>query len=47
MSDRQWRDVVEVLRVQAGALNEDYLDRWAPALQVAELLHKARQDALT
>jgi len=45
MPDRQWRDVVEVLRVQAGALDADYLDRWAPGLGVAELLHKARQDA--
>jgi hypothetical protein len=45
VSDRQWRDVVEVLRVQAGALDEDYLDRWAPAIGVAELLQKARQDA--
>jgi len=45
VSDRQWRDVVEVLRVQGGALDEEYLDRWAPGLGVAELLHKARQDA--
>jgi len=45
VSDRQWRDVVEVLRVQAGVLDDEYLDRWAPAIAVADLLEKVRQDA--
>jgi hypothetical protein len=44
-SERQWRDVVEVLRVSAGALDVTYLDDWAGRLGVADLLLRARQDA--
>jgi hypothetical protein len=41
-SDRQWGDVLGVLRVQAGRLDDAYLDRWAAELNVADLLAKAR-----
>ncbi len=44
-SDRQWSDVLGVLRVQAGRLDEAYLDRWAAELGVADLLAGARADA--
>jgi len=43
ISDRQWRDVLGVLAVQATALDDAYLDRWAPELGVADLLARARQ----
>jgi hypothetical protein len=41
-SDRQWGDVLGVFRVQAGRLDDAYLDRWAAELEVADLLTKAR-----
>jgi hypothetical protein len=42
-SDRQWGDVLGVLKIQAGRLDDAYLDRWAPLLDVADLLERARQ----
>ena len=42
-SDRQWRDVVSVLKARAGALDDEYLDQWAENLGVADLLARARQ----
>lgn len=44
-SERQWRDVVGVLSVRAGALDEPYLDRWAAELGLTGLLAKARSEA--
>jgi hypothetical protein len=45
VSERQWRDVVEVLRHAGSALDAGYLDEWAPRLGVAELLAEARLEA--
>jgi hypothetical protein len=42
ISDRQWGDILGVLKVQAGSLDDAYLDRWAPLLDVAPLLARAR-----
>jgi len=39
-SERQWRDVQGVVRMQP-ALDRDYLGRWAPFLGVEDLLEKA------
>jgi hypothetical protein len=44
-SDQQWQDVLGVLKVQAGILDDGYLDRWAQHLQVADLLSRARQES--
>jgi len=41
VSERQWRDVIGVLRVQAGVLDVDYLQRMARELEVADLLEQA------
>ncbi len=43
VSDRQWRDVIEVLRANVGTLDESHLDSWAGPLAVADLLARARQ----
>jgi hypothetical protein len=45
VSDRQWGDVVGVLKIQSTRLDAAYLDRWADALDVAALLARARSDA--
>ncbi len=45
VSDRQWRDVLGVLKVQKGCLALDYLRRWAPVLDVADLLERALREA--
>jgi hypothetical protein len=44
-SDRQWGDVVGVLRVQASSLDQDYLNTWARELDIADLLARARQES--
>lgn len=45
VSDRQWYDVQGVLKVQTGSLDMDYLQRWADDLGVANLLHRAMEEA--
>jgi hypothetical protein len=41
VSERQWRDVLGVLKVQAGGLDLEYLRRWARELGVDDLLERA------
>ncbi len=41
VSERQWRDVIGVLKVQQKTLDRAYLDKWAKELNVADLLPKA------
>jgi hypothetical protein len=45
VSTSQWRDIVQVLRVSAGKLDDSYLDEWSGRLGVAPLLAKAREAA--
>lgn len=45
ISDRQWGDILGVLEVQGELLDREYLDRWAPVLDVAELLRRAREQS--
>jgi hypothetical protein len=45
ISDRQWNDILGVLKVQGETLDSAYLDEWARILKVADLLHRARKDA--
>jgi hypothetical protein len=40
-SDRQWRDILGIIRVQGPRLDRDYLQRSAPALDVTDLLARA------
>lgn len=44
-SERQWRDVVGILVVQAGRFDEDDLTRTAESLGLGDLLIRARADA--
>lgn len=41
VSDRQWRDIVGIIRQQAGLLDRDYLSYGAGKLGVADLLERA------
>jgi len=44
-SERQWHDVLGLMSVQAGRLDEDYMRRWAEAIEVADLLEKILDEA--
>ncbi len=45
VSDRQWRDVLGVLKVQADSLDRAYLREWAARLNLTDLLRRALDDA--
>jgi hypothetical protein len=45
VSDRQWRDVLGVLKVQAERLDLAHLRHWAAALELAELLERALEES--
>lgn len=40
-SEKQWRDVLGVLKVQGDSLDFAYLNQWAARLEIAELLQRA------
>jgi hypothetical protein len=44
-ASQQWGDVLGVLKVQAGKLDQAYLDHWAADLGVGDLLQRARQES--
>lgn len=43
-SDRQWRDILGVLKTRMGELDQNYLRTWANALKVADLLDRLLRD---
>lgn len=45
VSDRQWRDVLGVLKVRGTGLDHAYLDQWAPELGVGDLLSRSMREA--
>ncbi len=44
-SDRQWNDVLGVLKMQQFSLDFDYLEKWAAHLNVSDLLKKALDES--
>jgi hypothetical protein len=44
-SDRQWRDILGVLKVQADRLDLNYLNHWAQEKELTELLSQALSEA--
>jgi len=44
-SERQWNDIVGVLKVQAESIDRAYMTRWARDLKLTELLERATDDA--
>jgi len=45
VSENQWRDVIGILKIQAGRLDLDYLQKWAEELGISDLVLRARQEA--
>ena len=45
VSERQWLDVIGIIKVQADSLNQAYLIQWAQSLNVLDLLRQAFADA--
>lgn len=44
VSERQWHDILGVLKVQAARLDQAYLTEWASRLHVSDLLEKALRE---
>jgi hypothetical protein len=44
VSERQWRDILGVLKTRSGELDLSYLNRWAGELKVADLLERALKE---
>ena len=45
VSERQWRDVLGVMKVQADRLDLAYLRQWAAQLNISDLLERAIKEA--
>ncbi len=45
VSEKQWRDIVEVIRISGAHMTSSYLDGWAARLDITALLARARIDA--
>ncbi len=45
ISDRQWNDILGVLKIQGKTIDMKYLWHWAVHLRVADLLDRALEDA--
>lgn len=45
VSERQWRDVMGMLKVQGDRLDFDYMRQWGTTLKVGDLLERAKGEA--
>jgi hypothetical protein len=41
ISDKQWNDILGVMKIQKDLLDREYLEKWAAELKVSDLLKKA------
>jgi hypothetical protein len=46
ISERQWRDILCVLKTREGELDLEYLIKWARDLNAADLLERALREAI-
>jgi len=45
VSDRQWNDVIGLIKVRSGLLDKGYMEQWAEKLKVTDLLDRAYREA--
>jgi hypothetical protein len=45
VSERQWRDILGILKTRAGDLDLDYLRKWAIELKVSDLLEQVLKES--
>jgi len=45
VSDKQWRDIVSILRVSRDQIDPTYLSNWSVRLACEDLLARAEQEA--
>jgi hypothetical protein len=45
VSERQWRDVLGIFKLQQGRMDGGYLKKWAADLEVADLLERGLREA--
>jgi len=45
VSERQWHDVMGIMKVQGDLIDKEYLRNWAAELKILDLLEKAFDDA--
>jgi hypothetical protein len=45
ISDRQWQDILNVLKIQGERIDRTYLEHWAEQLMVSNLLQRALEQA--
>ncbi|RLD06491.1 MAG: hypothetical protein DRI56_07985 [Chloroflexota bacterium] len=46
VSDRQWRDVLGIFKTRAGALDLEYIEKWAGELEVGDLFERAMKESM-
>jgi hypothetical protein len=44
-SERQWRDIMGILKTRTGELDLDYLRKWAVELKVSDLLERILKES--
>ena len=45
VSDRQWQDIIGIIKVQGDLLDISYLRYWTAELELSDLLEQARGEA--
>jgi hypothetical protein len=46
ISDRQWQDILNVIKIQGDRLDQVYLEKWADKLEVGDLLQRALDESI-